>query len=195
MVDVKKIKKDLKRNLSHDRYCHSIRVAEESLALAKVYGCDLENAYLAGLVHDIAKEFNEEENLYWIKKYNLSEKLLDSKFKKIRHALIGSIVVKELYGLSEDIAQAVSYHTVGNLKMNLLDKIVFVADKIESGKKYPGIEEERILAYLDINKALIMCLSNQRRKLKREGKVFHFDSLKLLDFLICQTNKEESSRD
>ena len=135
MVDVKKIKKDLKRNLSHDRYCHSIRVAEEALALAKVYGCDLENAYLAGLVHDIAKEFNEEENLYWIDKYHLSKGLLDSKFKKIRHAFIGSVVVKELYGLSDEIVQAVCYHTVGNLKMNLLDKIVFVADKIESGKK------------------------------------------------------------
>lgn len=186
---VNKIKKDLKKNLSDYRYCHSLRVADEAKKLALVYGVDSDKAYVAGLVHDIAKEFSEEENLVWIKKYNLDEKMLYSEFRRTIHSEIGALVVRELYNLDLDIVLAVKYHTVGNINMDLLAKIVFVADKIESSKDYPGILEERILAYKDIDKALFLCLDNQRKKKELECKKVHPDSLEILNYLCCKNSK------
>lgn len=183
MKQIEKIKMDLKRSLSEYRYYHSLRVADEAKRLAKVYQIDEEKAYIAGLVHDVAKEFDEEENKIWIKRCNLSEDLLKEEFKKICHAEVGSVVAKGKYHLSDDICQAIKYHTVGNIEMTLLDKIVFVADKIESGKDYPGIEEERIVAYQDIDESLLLCLENQKKKVESQGKQFHVEALKLLEFL------------
>ena len=130
MYNIEKIKEDLKKNLSEFRYEHSILVANEAQKLACHYNQDERKAYIAGLVHDIAKEFSDEENIEWIRKYNLSNELLLAEFKKIIHADIGAVVVKEWYGLDEEICNAVRYHTIGHVPMNWLDKIVFVADKI-----------------------------------------------------------------
>lgn len=189
MLNLDEIKLDLKKKLSNYRYEHSIRVADEASKLAKFYGINENDAYLAGLLHDAAKEFSVEENKRWIKKYNLSKELLNDKNLKISHAAIGALVAKEIYGVNDEISQAIKYHTIGNINMTLLDKIVFVADKIESGKKYPGIEEERILAYQNIDDALILCLSNNKKKLKKENKLFNEESEKVLDYFISKKGK------
>ena len=183
MFEIEKIKDKLREKLSEYRYGHSLRVAEEAKRLAKVYSIDEEKAYLAGLIHDVAKEFSDEENIKWIREGDLSLDLLDGEFDRVIHSEIGSVVVKEWFNVDEEIQQAVRYHTVGNIGMTLLDKIVFVADKIESGKKYPGIEEERVLAYQNIDKALWLCLKNQKDKKELEGKRIHPDSLELLGWL------------
>lgn len=183
MYQVEKIKADLRKNLSVKRYEHSLRVAEVAKRLAKVYNFDEEKAYVAGLVHDVAKEFTDEENIKWVHNYHIDSNILDTEFKTVIHAEIGAIVTREKYHLSDDICQAVRYHTIGNKEMQLLDKIVFVADKIEEFKDYPGIEDERILAYQNIDEALFLCLKNQKKKHDLKGKKIHPDSLELLDYL------------
>lgn len=183
MYQVEKIKNDLRSSLSVKRYEHSLRVAEEARRLAKVYRVDEEKAYVAGMVHDVAKEFTDEENIKWLSNYHIDNKVLDTEFKTVIHAQIGAIVAKEKYHLDDDICQAIRYHTIGNIKMELLDKIVFVADKIEPLKDYPGIEDERILAYQNIDEALFLCLKNQKKKQELKGKKIHPDSLELLDYL------------
>lgn len=180
MYNIEQIKKDLKNNLSEFRYNHSIMVAEESQRLARQYNLDEEKAYVAGLVHDIAKEFSDEENVEWIEKYHLSKELLLSEFKKIIHADIGAVVVKEKYGLDEEICNAVHYHTIGNVPMGLLDKVIFVADKIARKSNNPIIEQERNLAYKDIDKALELCLNTQKETLERDGKKMHLITIQLL---------------
>lgn len=186
VIKIEEIKEYLRNNLSEYRYDHSIRVAEGARKLAKYYDCSEENAYIAGLLHDIAKEYSKEENRNIIKKYELDEDLLNDSNKRICHAVIGSVIVKELYNVGEDICQAIRYHTVGNKNMNLFDKIIFIADKIESGKNYPGIEEERRLAYIDLDKCLVLCLINTKHKLEQDNKKFNKDSEELLNYLYSK---------
>lgn len=69
-MNIDNIKNYLQEHLSEFRYSHSLRVAEEAKKTAKRYCIDEEKAYLVGLVHDVAHELNDEENLFWIKKYN-----------------------------------------------------------------------------------------------------------------------------
>ena len=174
------IKNDLKSIMSSHRYKHSIRVAEEARRLADIYHVDRNKAYLAGLLHDIAKEFSDEENMYIIDKYNLSKNLGD---KKIIHALIGAYYAKLKYDIDDEVMRAIEYHTIGNINMGLLEKIVYVADKIEPGKKYIGIEEERRLANIDIDQAMILCIENNIKKLEMENKVINNSIRELLLFL------------
>lgn len=173
MYDILKIKKDLKNLVKEKRYEHSILVAEEAIQLAKYYNYDEEKAYVAGLVHDIAKEFSEEENKKWIEKYNLSKNFLLPKYEKIVHAEVGSVVVKEWYKLDNEISNAVKYHTIGNPNMTLLEKIVFISDKIGRKEKTEKIEELKKLAYEDLDKALLRYLQYQKEKLESKDKEFH----------------------
>lgn len=180
MYDVDKIKDDLKNSLSEYRYNHSLNVANECVRLASIYGVDKNKAYLAGLVHDIAKEFSDEDNLYYINKYNLPK--FELEYKKIIHSYVGSVYLKEKYNMDEEICRAVRVHTVADIDMSLLDKIVFVADKIEIGKNYPGIEEERAIANIDIDKALLLCLENNYKKLEKQGRNMYPSTLKVMNY-------------
>lgn len=177
---IERIKKDLENTLSEHRYQHSLRVADVAFALAKKYDCDTYKAYVAGLVHDIAKEYSKEENIKILKQYNMLDSVdLDD---KTIHGAVGALVIKK-YNLSSDICHAVYAHTLGDTKMNLLDKIVFVADKIEPLKDYDGIEEERKLSFIDIDEALILCMKNNHKKVLSKGKTINQKSLEVLEFL------------
>lgn len=180
------IKKDLRERLSEKRYEHCLRVADVARELAGIYEVDLEKAYLAGLVHDIAKEFSVEENQYYINKYGLP--IIEEEFKRIEHSFVGAVYLKEMYDLDDDILEAVRVHTVGSMKMSLLDKIVFVADKIEPNKDYLGIEEERRLARIDIDEALIMCLENNYKKLLSSNKRMYPLTVDVINYY--RNNKE-----
>lgn len=183
MYNIEQIKKDLKNNLSEFRYEHSILVAEESKKLACHYKIDEEKAYIAGLVHDIAKEFTDEENAKWIERYNLSGDICLPEYKNVIHSFIGALVIKELYEMDEEICNAVKYHTIGNIHMTTLEKIIFVADKIARKVSNPIIDEERRLAYENIDKSLELCLKVQKSNLENKGLKMHDTTLKLLKSL------------
>lgn len=184
MNQIKKIKEDLKNSLSEYRYEHSILVADEAKKLANRYNVDERKAYIAGLVHDIAKEFDDEENIAWIKKYKLNNELFLPEYKKIIHADIGAVVVKEKYNLDEEISNAVLYHTIGSINMTLLDKIIFVSDKVARKTKNEELDKIRDAAYENIDKALYLLLMKQKNKLEKENKRMHPNSIKLLQNLM-----------
>lgn len=179
-MDIKTIKEELKKTLSQKRYNHSILVAEEAKKLAKHYHINEEKAYLAGLIHDIAKELTEDENIYWIKKGKLSKNLENKENLNIKHADIGAVIAKEKYNLDDDICNAIKYHTIGNKNMDLLAKIIYIADKIGREKIPEALIPVKKLAYQDIDKALLYCLEKQKIRLKEKGIKMHDDTKELL---------------
>ncbi len=185
-VNINKIDTYLKENLSKKRYEHSLLVAKEAKSLAKIYHVDEEKAYLAGLMHDIAKELSEDENNYWIKKGNLADDLKKENYKKIRHADIGALIAKEKYNLDNDICNAIKYHTIGNKNMDTLAKIIYIADKI--GRK--EIPKELIpikdLVKKDLNAALIYFIEKQNKNLISKNITPHKNTEELLQTLKKQ---------
>ncbi len=185
-MNINKIDTYLKENLSKKRYEHSLLVAKEAKSLAKIYHVDEEKAYLAGLIHDIAKELSEDENNYWIKKGNLADDLKKENYKKIRHADIGALIAKEKYNLDNDICNAIKYHTIGNKNMDTLAKIIYIADKI--GRK--EIPKELIpikdLVKKDLNAALIYFIEKQNKNLISKNITPHKNTEALLQTLKKQ---------
>ena len=136
-----------------------------------------------GLYPDIAKEYKEEENLNYVNKYNLSLELLESKYQKIIHSEIGALVVKEKYNFDDDICNAIKYHTIGNVNMNMLAKIIFIADKIGRENLSSEYKQVQELAYKNIDEALKLYFLLNNKKLENKGIKPHPNSIELLNFL------------
>lgn len=125
------IKKWLKENLTDERYRHTLGVADCAKELALKYGIDSEKAYLAGLLHDCAKCLDKETSKSYFDKVEISE---EEKINyKTWHAPIGAYFAKTLFHVEDDeILSAIRWHTLGKINMSLFEKIIFLADKIET---------------------------------------------------------------
>lgn len=183
--DIEKIKKDLKEKLSENRYEHSLRVADYCKRLAKIYNADENKAYLSGLVHDCAKNLEE---YYMLNSKVNSDIIFDTEEKnnpKIQHGPIGSIVCKNIYGIVDDeILSGVRYHTTAKENMSMIEKILFISDKIEPNRKYDTVEELRKLADYNIDNAIIKFLNDSFNYLEKKSERIHPLSIRARDYLV-----------
>lgn len=129
---IEKIKEWLKNNLTDERYEHSLGCADAAKEIAKIMNYDEDRAYLAGLIHDCAKSIPLDEAKHLLKENNFELVCGEENNKKVLHAPAGAIIAKKEFGITdEDILSAIRWHTLGKSDMNPLEKIVFIADKIE----------------------------------------------------------------
>ncbi|HFU4560249.1 TPA: bis(5'-nucleosyl)-tetraphosphatase (symmetrical) YqeK [Streptococcus suis] len=136
------------------RFQHVLGVEEAALALADRYGCDPKKASLAALLHDYAKEVEDQVFLDLIARYDLDKDLLNWD-NNIWHGVVGAYKIAEDFGLEdEEIFQAIQRHTIGAGQMTLLDKVLYVADYIEPNRDFPGVDEARRIARESLDKAV-----------------------------------------
>ena len=177
------IDEKVKELVKEKRYDHSLLVSIEAEKLAVHYGIDSEEAKLTGLAHDIAKDFSDEENEYWINKYNLDKELLSDRYRKMVHADVGALVCKEWFNFSDEMCNAIKYHTVANDVMSMLDKIIFIADKIGRRDIPEDLKVLKEMAYEDIDKAMIYFLEREQVYLEKNGGRLLPQTIKLLSSL------------
>lgn len=143
----------VKEQVSEKRFKHILGVEQAELELARANDYELEKASVAALVHDYAKERSDSEFKALIVQTGLEQDLLNwNNF--IWHGVVGAeIIKKELKITDEEILNAVRRHTVGAKEMTMLDQIVYVADYIEPGRDFPGVDQARQLAAESIRAA------------------------------------------
>lgn len=128
----------LEKMLTPYRYSHSLRVAKKAQELAKKHGVNQDKAYMAGLLHDIAKELPLKEQKELIT--NECPEFLQEG-EAVWHACAGGIYVRRRLGIrDEDIINAIKYHSTGRSKMSKLEMIIYIADYIEPMRKHDMIE-------------------------------------------------------
>ena len=150
------IKKDLKNRLSERRYVHSAGVAASAYILAEKYGYNPKKAELAGWLHDCAKEMKLEEMQDIIDEQNLQVDEYMRSSRALLHGPAGSIMAKTIYGIKDrDIQNSIFFHTTGRPQMELLDKIIFLADYIEPSRDFPGINIIRRNAQKNLDTAVL----------------------------------------
>jgi len=54
--------------------------------------------------------------------------------------------------------------------MNLLEKIIYIADYIEPNRDFPGVEDLRELAFTDLDRAVLLGLEMTLALLREQGK-------------------------
>lgn len=150
------IRKRLKKKLTPDRYEHSLSVSYTAVALAMRYGYDLEKAELAGLLHDCARQYDNQIIYEKCLKKGLTVTKDEEKSKVLLHARYGSYMAAHKYGIDDpEILSAIEFHTTGCPDMTLLEKIIYIADYIEPRRyKAANLERMRQLAFIDLDQAL-----------------------------------------
>ena len=158
--DIWKIRKAMEKALDPKRYEHTLGVAYTAAALAMRYGDDVNNAILAGMLHDCAKCLTNEKRLSICEKYNIAVNEAERKNPYLLHAKVGSFLAMKKYGVTDkDVINAILNHTTGRPGMSLLEKIIWIADYIEPGRKQaPNLPLIRKLAFEDLDQALLTAL-------------------------------------
>lgn len=160
-----------KSQMTEHRYQHTLGVMETAISLAERYGADPEKAELAAILHDYCKYWEKDRMKEIIRERdNIPIELLNYD-AELWHAPVGAEVVRDELNISdEEILDAIRYHTSGRMDMTLLDKIIWLADYIEPGRHFPGVDEVRELARQDLDQALLKGLDNTIIFLIQKGK-------------------------
>ncbi|MHA8111012.1 bis(5'-nucleosyl)-tetraphosphatase (symmetrical) YqeK [Lactobacillaceae bacterium Melli_B4] len=145
--DRNELLKRLEAALRPKRFAHVQRVEQMAIKLARINGVDEELASIAGLVHDYAKQRPDEDFIKTIKDYKMDPDLLNYG-NYIWHGYVGWILVKNELGISNvDVLKAVEYHTIGAPYMSKLTQIVYMADYIEEGREFEGVDKARQITF------------------------------------------------
>lgn len=164
MVYTDEIEQILKRELSKERYLHTLGVRDCAVELAKRYNLDVKKAELAGLLHDCAKCKTNDELKEIIDKFLDDVDKNELKNYKTLHAPVGAYYAKEKFNIEDnEILSAIRWHTLGRVNMTMFEKIIFLADKIEKNTRDLNYRNE-IIKILDdnegekgLNLALLRC--------------------------------------
>lgn len=157
-----KLQHTLKKELDEDRYQHTLGVMYTSASMAMRYGADVTQALLAGLLHDCAKCIPGDKKIHLCEKYGLPVSDVEYENPGLLHARLGAYLAEKKYHIhDQEIIHAISSHTTGRPGMSLLEKIVYIADYIEPGRKeLPNMTDVRKLAFQNIDECLYRILKD-----------------------------------
>lgn len=172
--NLKKLRKEMEKIQDSKRFEHTLGVEYTAAALAMRYGCDIEDARTAGLLHDCAKCLSDEKRFSICRKHSIPITAVEKKNPFLLHAKAGAYLAQKKYGVKNpDILNAIRSHTTGRQHMSTLEKIIFIADYIEPGRDHrnhtSNLTEARKLAFLDLDKALVKILGDTLDYLKASG--------------------------
>ncbi len=164
------------------RVAHVWGCEHEARSLARRWGADEWDAAEAGILHDITKKLTPAEQLLLSEKYGIINDTNELANSKLFHAKTGAALSRDLFGVPEEIENAIRWHTTAHENMTLLEQIVYLADYIEPTRDFPGVERLRALAYEDLRAAMILGLEMGLEEIRAEGRAPHENSVRALEW-------------
>lgn len=165
----------IKKRISSKRFSHTLGVEKTAIALAEKYGINIKKAQIAALFHDYAKTGKAEDPAL--------------------HGRLAAQMVQEEFGIADqEIKNAIQYHTVGRSNMGDLEMLIYVADMIEPGRNFSGVEKLRKAAWQSLEEGMLCCLVHticylvQNRICVDQGAILAYN-----DIITRRRCKDESS--
>lgn len=162
--------------LSVRKYEHTLRTAQYASALADIHGLDAKKIYKAALLHDVG---------YFVGQ--------SKKDRSLSHARISERYARRIGVKDPEILDAIRWHTVGKPGLSDFAKILYLADGIEPGRKYPSVEVIRELAESDLDSAILLFVEISRNYLHKKGKRMSTSTIKMRDEIL--KNRKEALRE
>jgi predicted HD superfamily hydrolase involved in NAD metabolism len=183
----------LKANLKRKRFEHSLGVEKCARELALRFGCDAEKAALAGLVHDCAKSLELGKMTEYARLAGFPMDGASGAGAGILHAPAGAVVAREALGIDDrEVLSAVCWHTVPRTDMSTLDKVVSLADIIEPGRDFEGVERIREAARTDLDEAFRLSLARVMRYVLDKGLFLHPQTLQVYNELTLAMQAKDA---
>ncbi|AQR77487.1 bis(5'-nucleosyl)-tetraphosphatase (symmetrical) YqeK [Paenibacillus larvae] len=160
----------VKEQMPERRWKHTLGVRDTAVILAGRFGEDKDKADLAAILHDVCKYWTIQDQEAIIRENNLPQDLLHYD-KQLLHSHAGAYVAEIRFGIKdEDILNAIRFHTSGREQMSKLEKIICLADYMEPGRDFPGVDKIRKLAETSLEEALIAGFDSTISFLIQQGK-------------------------
>lgn len=144
---------------------HSKRVAFLAGMAAAKHGVSEEKALLAGIMHDCAKNLSEDSS--YLKGFIPPEGVP----APVLHQYAGAFVAEHTFFVAdEDVLNAIRFHTSGRVGMSTLEKLIYLADLLEYGRDYEGVERMRKHFFTNLDLCLKENVTRQVEYLRKSGK-------------------------
>jgi len=185
------IKQKLIEKLTPKLYRHSIATGEMAENLARLYNADKEKAYLAGILHDVAKAMEKKELFVYAKSRNIKIDDIQSEQPGLLHGIVASHIARNEFGIiDDDILHAIEIHSTGSKNMSILDKILYLSDSAEPNRNYDGVEMIRDLAFHgELDKALIIAMKIKLIFVLEKEIMLHLDSIEAWNETVITLKK------
>ncbi len=168
--------------LKPSRVAHVVGCESEAVKLAMKWGEDPENAAEAAILHDITKKLSLSEQLILCDKYGIINDTVEEHNVKLLHAKTGAAMAKELFNISNEVYEAIRWHTTGKTDMTLLEKIIYMADYIEPNRDFEGVERLRELAYENLDAAMALGLKMSLEDIRSYGQEPYIASIEAYEW-------------
>lgn len=190
-MEYKEIENDVKSVLSEYRFTHSLGVAKKAIELAKIYGVQEEIAKKVGIAHDIAKEMTDEEMIEYAKVNNIRIDEIETVKPSLLHGKIGADIAAKKFGFTQDMINAIKWHTTGRENMSMLEKIIYVADKTEENRKGTrfNLEKSRELSTQNIDETLIFLMNEFITNNVKNEWLIHPETINARNELLLKIHK------
>lgn len=194
-INIDDIRKQIKEVQTKSRYTHTLGVAYTAASLAMKYETNIEQAFLAGILHDCAKCLSEKQLLTECNKNHININEYEQQSPYLLHAKLGAFYAINKYHIEEeDIINAITYHTTGRANMSILEKIIFVADYIEPNRdRAPKLNEIRKISFDNIDYAIYLIIKDTIEYIQQNKRIIDSTSFQTMHYyqnLINKENKE-----
>ena len=175
--------------LKPKRMPHVLGTEQEAVRLARQYGADVTKAQIAALLHDCTKKLNRDEQLALCAHYSIVPDPLERQTLKLLHAKTGAAVARDLFGVDDDIYNAIYWHTTGKADMTVLEKVIYMADYVEPNRVFDGVDDLRDAVHTDLDMGLLMGLQDSIEEMTERGNPVHYRTVEAKEYL---ENREDA---
>ncbi|MBQ6431788.1 MAG: nicotinate (nicotinamide) nucleotide adenylyltransferase [Oscillospiraceae bacterium] len=165
------------------RVPHVIGCSDTAARLALKYGADPVDAKRAGILHDVTKALNSQEQLKLCDHYGMILDNFERMNPKLLHAKTGAVIAEQIFGENPAVCDAIRWHTTGKANMSVLEKIIYLADYMEPNRAFDGVDELRRLTEENLDDALYLGLTMTMGQLKANGREIDKNSSAALHWL------------
>lgn len=187
MIQYEELYDIVKNSLSEYRFRHTEAVVKRAIEYAKVYHVEEEIVKLVAISHDIAKELSEEEIEKYKIDYNIELDDMEKCNHNLIHSKIGAYICKHKYKFTDDMINAIMYHTTGRENMSMLEKIIYLADKTEENRKHCSESYVEIIKN-DIDRGMIEITKWGIYRLLERNEQIHINSIKCYNYYMRKMN-------
>ena len=168
----------VRQRLSPERFAHVQGVVAAAEELARRWDADRKRARVAAWLHDVAKDEPPEALLKRARDFGIVFDEIMARAPALWHSVVGAEIARREFGvMDEDVLAAIRFHTTGRAGMSLLEQIVFLADLIEPGRSFPGVDDLRRKSREDLPAAMIAALDSVICHVIRQGGLLHPDAV------------------
>lgn len=173
--------------LSEPALAHSERVAQTAGELAERFGVDVEAARLAGLLHDWHRELGAAELVARSREAGIPVTGVDEAVPYLLHGPLARVDLPRVFpGVPDDVCEAIGAHTYGAVPMSPLAMVVYIADVIEPGRTYSGVERlrERV-ADASLEELFVDTYAASLKHIVKRRRPMHPETLRVWNSLVA----------